>query len=93
MFNNLVHQRYLFNIPTHFDHTDIFQIPLRTNLIVGVSFLIRLMTMYTFKVKMLYTLIPVLVDTEELVFVQTEEHMRLETTMIIARPSNVSMVK
>ena len=51
------------------------------------------MTKFIFKVKMFYTLIPVLVDTEELVFVQMEEHMRLETTMIIARPSNVSMVK
>ena len=55
--------------------------------------MIRLVTKFTFKVKMLYTLIPVLVDTEERVFVQMEEHMRLETTMIIARPSNVSMVK
>ena len=50
------------------------------------------MTNFIFKVKMLYTLIPVLVDGEELVFVQMEEHMRLETTMMVARPSNVSMV-
>ena len=82
MFNNLVHQRYFFNISPHFNHSDI-----------AVQFLIRLVTKFTFKVKMLYTLIPVLVDTEERVFVQMEEHMRLETTMIIARPSNVSMVK
>ena len=60
---------------------------------MSFSCLVWLLKNLIFKVKMSYKLILMLVDGEELVFVQTEERMRLAIIMMLVRLSNVPMVK